>query len=253
MCGVYGYIASSPDDRPNLKTLRKLARVTEQRGPHAFGMAWLDGAGRMRSYRQAGRVSDYLPLLDMVRDARMLIAHCRWTTHGTEADNINNHPHPCDAGWIVHNGVIANYRELQAEHDLYTSSACDTEVLARLIESLPGRIMARVGLSVVQTEPRPLVMLGLWKPGRLVAVRRGNPLHRGLSPEGVYLASLPEGLPGEVEIVPDQSMTEWTFQQGASYGKTEVLPRARRQNPVAAADRRAARGVAVGSQRTWGF
>jgi hypothetical protein len=49
-----------------------------------------------------------------------------------------------------------------------------------------------------------LVLLGLWpRPDRLVAVRRGNPLHTGRTEQGLYLASLAEGLPGEVRAVAD--------------------------------------------------
>ena len=79
---------------PDLKLLRRLATVTEQRGPHAFGFAWVDGRGRLRSYRQTGRITDHLGLLAAARDARLLIGHTRWATQGDPADNLNNHPTP---------------------------------------------------------------------------------------------------------------------------------------------------------------
>lgn len=46
------------------------------------------------------------------RGALALIGHCRWATHGSPADNRNNHPHPAGRGWIVHNGVVFNHGEL---------------------------------------------------------------------------------------------------------------------------------------------
>jgi hypothetical protein len=52
----------------------------------------------------------------------------------------------------------------------------------------------------------PLVLLGLWpRPDRLVAVRRGNPLHSGQSEHGLYLASLADGLPGDVRALEDRT------------------------------------------------
>ena len=53
----------------------------------------------------------------------------------------------------------------------------------------------------------PLVMLGLWqRPDRLVAVRdQGQPLHLADTREGTYLASLAEGLPGDVREMRDGS------------------------------------------------
>jgi hypothetical protein len=44
---------------------------------------------------------------------------------------------------------------------------------------------------------QPLVMLGLWnRPARMVVIRRGNPLHAASAEEGIYLASLPDAMPG---------------------------------------------------------
>jgi hypothetical protein len=53
--------------------------------------------------------------------------------------------------------------------------------------------------------------LGLWpRPDRLVAVRRGNPLHWGLTDQCYYLGSLAEGLPGKPQAVPDHSACLFT-------------------------------------------
>jgi glucosamine 6-phosphate synthetase-like amidotransferase/phosphosugar isomerase protein len=220
MCGVFGFV-SRDKGRPDLRVLRRLAQVTERRGPHAFGFAWIDHRGRLKCYKQTGRISDHLGLLGMAADARMLIGHCRFATQGSPADNINNHPHPCDGGWIVHNGQVRNYEQLVDAFDLNPVSACDSEVLGLLIEQGTGNILDRCRDAVdLVTEPedegtlfawqQPLVLLGLWpRPDRLVAIRQGNPLHFGEAAEGCYLASLSDGLPGNVRALRDN--TGWLF------------------------------------------
>ena len=150
----------------------------------------------------------------MARDARMLVGHCRYATQGDPADNINNHPHPADGGWIVHNGVIRDYAGLVEPFDLHPVSDCDSEVLGLLVEAGRGSVFDRCRAAVRAAAPagepgtlfgapQPLVLLGLWpRPDRLVAVRQGNPLHYSQVEEGDYLASLPVGLPGQAKALP---------------------------------------------------
>ena len=216
MCGVFGFV--SPDEgRVDLKVLQRVAQVTERRGPHAFGFAWIDRRGRLKCYKQTGRVGDHLGLSGMAADARMLIGHCRFATQGDPADNINNHPHPADGGWMVHNGQVRNYRQLVDAFDLSPVSACDSEVLGLLIEQGAGNVFDRCRDAVdlvgegeeegtLFAGRQPLVLLGLWpRPDRLVAVRRGNPLHWADTPEGYYLASLADGLPGTARALKDNT------------------------------------------------
>jgi glutamine phosphoribosylpyrophosphate amidotransferase len=144
MCGVFGFVAK--DKGPlNLKILQRVATVTQRRGPHAWGMAWINSSGRIFMYKQTGRIRDSLGLLTMARDAVLLIGHTRYATQGDPANNLNNHPHPCDGGWIVHNGMIPNYREIASRYDLHLTTQCDSEVLCRLIERLDGNLVSRCG------------------------------------------------------------------------------------------------------------
>jgi glucosamine 6-phosphate synthetase-like amidotransferase/phosphosugar isomerase protein len=210
MCGVFGFVAEDDNDRPNPEVLMRIARVTELRGRHAWGMAWIDSKGILKHYKQTGPISDSLGLLRMAADAQVLIGHCRYATQGSPESNLNNHPHACDGGWIVHNGMIPDYQRLLKQHSLLPNSDCDSEVLALLIERLPGQLKERVDEAVSYIcRPQPLVLLGIWKPGTLIAVRRGNPLWMGESKRGTYLASLPEGLPGNVSEVPDGTLMDF--------------------------------------------
>lgn len=214
MCGVFGYI-SKDGKGPNLRTLKHIARVTETRGRDAFGFAWLDDQGRLRSYKQTGRISDHLGLLAMARNARLLIGHCRWATQGDPADNLNNHPHPADSGWIVHNGSLPDHRAIAKRYRLRGSTDCDSELLGLLIERAQGSLLDRSIDAVDKARRqnhRPLVLLGLWsRPGRLVVIREGNPLHVGKTAHGHYLASLSAYLPGKVSRILDSSARCYTI------------------------------------------
>lgn len=214
MCGVFGFIADG-SGKLNLNLIERIARVTERRGPDAFGFAWIDRHGKIHAFKQTGRISHALPILAMAADARMLIGHCRYATHGDFRSNINNHPHPCDGGWIVHNGTLPRYELMIEDYNLLPVGSCDSEVLALLVEKFTGKIAHRCAKAVEAIAPdaghQPLVMLGLWsRPNRLTVVRRGNPLHWSRTSQGIYIASLAEGMPGKPAAVRDGSVHVFT-------------------------------------------
>jgi len=203
MCGIFGY-ATHDDEPVHVSTLQRIAEVTMRRGPHAWGLAWIDRRGTMHCYKQQGRIVDNLGLLAMARGARYLIGHCRYATDGHPAHNINNHPHDVDGGWLVHNGVIPDWRTAIHEHNLHCISSCDSEVIARLYERSKGRAEDRLWNASHIAGDRACCILGLWKPGTLVAVKRGNPLSVGVTKRGHYLASLRPELPGRVWDLDDE-------------------------------------------------
>ena len=193
-----------------MKTLRRIALVTETRGPHAWGIAWYDRDGELHMYKQTGRISESLDMLKIARDALLLIGHTRWATQGTPDDNRNNHPHASDDGWYVHNGTIPSYRRLIHTHQLVPRTDCDSEVIGLLMDqhSAVTRLNRCIYAANVTGE-RPFAMLGLW-PGELVMVRKNNPLHRGETKKGIYFGSLAGGLPN-AEAVPNNRANSYTI------------------------------------------
>jgi glucosamine 6-phosphate synthetase-like amidotransferase/phosphosugar isomerase protein len=224
MCGVFGFVANRNNDKgPDIGLLAEIATVTMTRGNHAFGFAWVDRNGSMRMFKQQGRIVDHLGLLKMARGARMMIGHCRFTTMGSHFHNENNHPHPVNGGWLVHNGIVGTYHRLLKRYNLTPTTQCDSEVFGLLAERFDGPNCERLREAVLATEdrflgpghrlfgPDPAVVLGLWaRPLRLTAIRRENPLHWGIRDGSVYMASLPGGLPGKVASVPNRMLVDFT-------------------------------------------
>ena len=211
MCGIYGFVGVG-GEKLDLHRLKKIAVDTQRRGPHAFGFAWIDNEGRLKHFKQTGRISDHLSLLAMAKDARILIGHCRYATHGSPENNLNNHPFACDGGFLVHNGVVSDHNRIAETHDLWLNTDCDSEVLARLIETFKGSVLGRCEQTVNATDDSPLVMLVLWpRPGRVAIVRRGNPLWRSFTRDGaMYFSSCFSELPGKPRMMQDDTSELWS-------------------------------------------
>jgi glucosamine 6-phosphate synthetase-like amidotransferase/phosphosugar isomerase protein len=203
MCGVFGFITKSGSG-PNLALLKRIAVETQRRGHHAFGLAWLDPGGTIRTFKCPGPATANLGALDACRGATVLVGHCRWATHGAPEDNRNNHPHTAGRGWFVHNGVVLNHVDLVRKYHLSMRTQCDSEVLGLLMARFPGALGLRAARAAEMSDGR-LVVLGVWRnPARLLIVRSGNPLSFGETAGGYYFASLPEGLPGHVTEIKDR-------------------------------------------------
>jgi len=221
MCGVFGFI-SSEGKGPDIHRLRRLAMVTQTRGAHAFGLAWLEEDGLIQTFKRPGPACDHLEALEQCRNAVVLVGHCRYATHGSPEDNRNNHPHVAGAGFIVHNGVITNHDRLVRQHGLKQRTQCDSEVLGLLMIRCAGTVAQRAAWAANQTHGE-LAMLGIWRdPARLLIARRGRPLHFGQDREGFYLASLPYGLPGKVKAVADHTARVLVFDGTVSMGGDAV-------------------------------
>lgn len=222
MCGVFGFIASD-EAGPNIERLADLAVSAERRGPHAFGWAYLNADGRLLHYKSPGRVSEHLDLLEDLVGARAVIGHCRFATAGSPENNLNNHPFACDGGFIIHNGVIPEAEEIAARLSLRPVSECDSELLSLLVETAEGRTYRERVLAAVEAvmpPARALVLAGLWKPGRLVLARAGNPLFVGRGRRGLYFGSSPGPLPSARSMA-DHTVREYRWPLAATAERRE--------------------------------
>ncbi|MEO7905129.1 MAG: glutamine--fructose-6-phosphate aminotransferase, partial [Candidatus Saccharimonadales bacterium] len=133
MCGIVGYVGNKPAQPILMSVLRRL----EYRGYDSAGIVTMDGDGVATLLRAKGKVAelDKLATTDNSTD-QIGIGHTRWATHG-EPSETNAHPHQAGDVFVVHNGIIENYKELKAElpgHKFVSQT--DTEVLAALIDSM---------------------------------------------------------------------------------------------------------------------
>lgn len=206
MCSIFGYVARR-NNGPKYSALTSIIEANMARGPHAFGFAWIDSRGILHAYRQQGRMNRQLDILSLVHDARMLIGHLRWATDGDPSHNINNHPHACDGGWLVHNGIVSNHRRLIDRYGLAPVSECDSEVIGLLVENSKRETRLQRVAASIRLTTGPLAIMGLWsRPGVMMLARRGNPLHYSDTGLGLYFGSLAAGLPGRVRAVSDNQV-----------------------------------------------
>jgi len=185
MCGIVGYIGKNKDVKIGLAALRRL----EYRGYDSAGLAVFDADKKeIICAKAVGRID---ALENKINGGNFngspSLFHTRWATHGgvTEA---NAHPH-CDCQkniWLVHNGIIENYKELkealQKEGHKFTSET-DTEVIAHVIEkNFKGNLEEAVRTSLRQLKGAyALAIISRDDPGKMVVARLSSPLVIGVS------------------------------------------------------------------------
>ncbi len=194
MCGIVGYIG----EKDALPVLLDGIKNLEYRGYDSAGLAILSDSG-VRTAKAVGRVANLeAKIKDSDFSGRSWIVHSRWATHGG-ATETNAHPHSdCnEAIWIVHNGIIENYKEIKsrlikAGHKF--RSETDTEVLAHLIEekrdegSVPLEDAVRAALQEVRGT-YGIAVVDIREKDKLVAARNFSPLLIGLGRGEYFVAS----------------------------------------------------------------
>lgn len=196
MCGIVGYVGDKEAKDYLTEGLHRL----EYRGYDSAGIVTVD-ASSANLCRSKGKV-DVLDTLIKRRQPKgnVGIGHTRWATHG-EPSEINAHPHKAGDIYLVHNGIIENYRELKAElKGIKFASATDTEVLAALINSLYD---AKTQLIDAVTQALQLTVgtygiavVSVREPEQIVVARSGSPLIIGISDTATYIASDASALVG---------------------------------------------------------
>ena len=205
MCGIVGYIGKYHDPKIGLEALKRL----EYRGYDSAGGAWFNSEKKEISVLKAvGKIRNLEEKFSKDRiSGNPFIFHTRWATTGAVTKE-NSHPHwDCRKNiFLVHNGIIENYRELKdkllKEGHKFLSET-DTEVLAHLIEKFfIGNLEKAVGkaLELVQGT-YGLAIIARDDPGKLVVARNSSPLLIGLGKDENLVASDPAAIIGRTKKV----------------------------------------------------
>lgn len=200
MCGIVGYIGKNQDIRMGLEALRRL----EYRGYDSAGAAWYNSEKKEISYiKKIGKIDN---LEKAIEESKLnlvgnpFILHTRWATHGNVTDQ-NAHPHfDCKKEvFLVHNGIIENYRELKEvliKEGHKFNSECDTEVLAHLIENnFQGNLEEAVRKTLRMVRGTyGMAVIAKNDPQKMVAARLSSPLLLGVNNDEILVASDPSAV-----------------------------------------------------------
>lgn len=201
MCGIVGYVGEKKAQDFLVSGLKRL----EYRGYDSAGIVTFDEGGVATLVKTKGKISDLeTKLVENRRTDRAGIGHTRWATHG-EPSELNAHPHHVGDIYLVHNGIIENYKELKRELKKYDfQSETDSEVLAALIDTLYRDGKYSLTDAVVQAlklvqGTYGIAVMSDKNPGEIVVARAGSPLVIGVGHNETLIASDASALLGHTK------------------------------------------------------
>jgi len=231
MCGQVGVILGTKRRRREeidyiTWTFTRLLELSEERGPHATGMAWVNKAGEHRLFKRPIPASEFVRdkafgevLGDVDNSATVLMGHTRFVTRGNAAVNENNHPLRTGDCLITHNGTVLNADYLFHQFGFERHAEVDSEILGRIADAsmIDDRIDVRAlrdGLALCRGQ-MSAVIVAKTDPGTVIIAKGNKPLELVYHPKlrAVFYASsakhLRTALPdaGGWECLPVKPMT----------------------------------------------
>ncbi len=198
MCGIVGYIGGKNAQDYLVSGLKRL----EYRGYDSAGIVTFGTKPTL--LRAKGKIAELESLVkeNPTKD-HVGIGHTRWATHG-EPSIKNAHPHQAGDIYLVHNGIIENYKELKANlkgHKFISDT--DSEVLAALIDSFYDKKTKLVD-AVMQALQLVIGTYGIAvsstrEPEQIVVARLGSPLIIGVGANETLVASDASALLGHTK------------------------------------------------------
>lgn len=201
MCGIVGYIGKNSAQDFLLGGLKRL----EYRGYDSAGIVTISDNSEATKLRATGKVSELAELISKNHHNDTVgIGHTRWATHGKPSEE-NAHPHQAGDIYLVHNGIIENYKDLRETLKDHTFvSETDTEVLAALINELYQRSDVRIEDAVTQALKLVYGTFGIAvvstrEPEKVIVARSGSPLIIGVGENETFIASDASALIGHTD------------------------------------------------------
>jgi glucosamine--fructose-6-phosphate aminotransferase (isomerizing) len=197
MCGIIGYIGEKPAFPILVSGLKRM----EYRGYDSYGFCVFDEQKNVSLYKKVGKISKAeQEISNLTIKGTAGLGHTRWATTGGVTDE-NAHPHfDCNKNiFLVHNGIIENYKELKerliANGHRFTSET-DTEVLCHLIEENYNGSLEEA-LRKILKEIRGtygLALMSKKEPQKIVAARLSSPMILGIGKNELLIASDPAAI-----------------------------------------------------------
>ncbi len=204
MCGIAGYIGENKASDFLLDALKRL----EYRGYDSAGMVTLSNGNTIECVKSVGKISAFEKKLKGKKmEGCVGISHTRWATHGYPSED-NTHPHSDSRGnvWLVHNGIIENYRILkekliQEGHSF--KSETDTEVISHLIEHYFENNLEEAVLKALEKieGAYALAIIAKNDPGKIVVAKKSSPLVIGVGKDEYFIASDPSAIAGYTDKI----------------------------------------------------
>lgn len=199
MCGIVGYTGKEKA----LPILINALKTLEYRGYDSAGIAVISDE-KIFLKKHVGQVKNLEQALAKDADltANLGIGHTRWATHGIP-NETNAHPHSdCSKRiFIVHNGIIENYKDLKkylSDRGHAFKSETDTESVAHLIEDFlnNGKDFKAALFDALKMikGAYALAIIDARNPKTLYAAKLSSPLVIGVGNGENFLASDPSAL-----------------------------------------------------------
>ena len=220
MCGIVGYIGSNDIKKFLLDGLQEL----EYRGYDSAGLAILQDKS-LKIYKAVGKLQN---LRNKTKDLTTKgfgigIAHTRWATHGKPTE-LNAHPHMGEFSYVVHNGIIENYKEIKKKLNANFISQTDTEVIVHLFEMYLNKINdpLQAFKNTIDDLQGAYAILLISKadPKKIFFAKQGSPLIVGKNGDEIFFASSDAPLIGHAKEVHYLEDGEWGV---AQLGKIELF------------------------------
>jgi glutamine---fructose-6-phosphate transaminase (isomerizing) len=186
MCGIVGVTGNKDAVNILVHGLQKL----EYRGYDSAGLYVNDEGKKDYIVKRTGAIGN---LRDAVNNMSISgnagIAHTRWATHGgVTIENAHPHFSQDNRFYLVHNGVIENYRELKEEYlsDVKFTSQTDTEVVVQLVdyfavkEHLTAKEAFKKALSKLKGSSYAFQLMDRQEPDTIYVAKNKSPLLIGL-------------------------------------------------------------------------
>jgi glutamine---fructose-6-phosphate transaminase (isomerizing) len=194
MCGIFAYSGKENAIPLLINGLRNL----EYRGYDSAGIMAIEPNGEYIYEREVGRVSNLATSIEKLEERKWnfntWIAHTRWATHwGVTKENCHPHHSQNNRFFIVHNGIIENYKELKKElekkYKFYSDT--DTEIIANLIQDEFENDLKTTLEKVIKklVWAYALVAVDTANPSEIIGVKLGSPMVVGAGESGVFISS----------------------------------------------------------------